>query len=179
MKGKAPKEAKAPKTLETKITGESLFNDGVGVVVFMVIVQMLSAGHHDSHGETGPVILFVKEAVGGIVFGLIIGWVFYRLLKSIENYSLEILYLYNEYIETRWGNIECMVFRPRMQEGRIFQDGEQMKVWISNDKNHLLMKVETKIWAGTVKAFLTDYSSLKNPLSITKKRKDLKIKLAK
>ena len=85
------KEAKAPKTLETKITGESLFNDGVGVVVFMVIVQMLSTGHHDSHGETGPIVLFIQEAVGGIVFGFIIGWVFYRLLKSVDNYSLEIL----------------------------------------------------------------------------------------
>lgn len=95
---------------------------------------------------------------------------FVPIFMDNENYSLEILYLYNESIETKWGNIECMVFKPRMQEGRIFQDGEQMKVWISNDNNHLLMKVETKIWAGTIRAFLTDYSSLKNPLSISKKR---------
>ena len=85
-----------------------------------------------------------------------------------EEYTLEIKYLYNEMLPTRWGNIECMVFKPIMQEGRIFEDGEQMKVWITNDENHLLMKVETKIWAGTIKAILSDYKSIKHPLSILK-----------
>tara|TARA_Y100001970_G_scaffold93845_1_gene118324 strand:- start:551 stop:1810 length:1260 start_codon:yes stop_codon:yes gene_type:complete len=85
------KEAKAPKTLETKITGESLFNDGVGVVVFMVIAQMLPTGNHSSHGEFSPIGLFAQEAIGGIIFGFIIGWIFYKLLKSVDNYSLEIL----------------------------------------------------------------------------------------
>jgi hypothetical protein len=48
----------------------------------------------------------------------------------------------------------------------VFEDGEEMKIWISDDKNHLLMKVETKIWAGTIKAVLVDYKELKFPLSI-------------
>ena len=83
-----------------------------------------------------------------------------------ENYSLEIKYQENERLDTRWGKLDCMVFQPKMQEGRVFENGEEMKIWISDDTNHLLVKVETKIWAGTIKAVLDDYKELKYPLSI-------------
>ena len=85
-----------------------------------------------------------------------------------ENYLLEVLYLYNEKVKTNFGEIDCMVFKPKMQEGRVFQDGEKMKVWISDDKNRLLIKVETQIWAGIIKAILVKYQELKFPLSIIK-----------
>ena len=88
------------------------------------------------------------------------------LFMDDENYNLEIKYLTNEIMDTKWGKIDCMVFKPKMQEGRVFQDGEQMKIWITDDANHLLLKVETEIWAGTIKAVLDDYKELKNPLSI-------------
>ena len=55
------------------------------------------------------------------------------------------------FLETKIGKINRMVFKPIMQEGRVFEDGEQMKVWISDDDNRLLIKVETEIWAGTIK----------------------------
>ncbi len=84
-----------------------------------------------------------------------------------ENYLLEIKYLNNELVKTKWGLLDCMVFQPKMQEGRVFEKGEQMKVWITDDKNHLLFKVEAKIWAGTIKAVLNGYKDLKYPLSIT------------
>jgi len=83
-----------------------------------------------------------------------------------ENYLLEIKYLQNEIIDTKWGKIDCMVFKPTMQEGRVFEDGEEMKIWISNDKNNLLLRVETKIWSGLIKAVLQEYKHLKHPLSI-------------
>jgi len=83
-----------------------------------------------------------------------------------ENYFLEIKYLKNEIIETKWGKIDCMVFKPKMQEGRIFEDGEEMKIWITDDKNHLLLRVETKIWTGLIKAVLEEYKYVKYPLSI-------------
>ena len=94
------------------------------------------------------------------------GSFFVPIFMDDENYFLEIKYLKNEIISTKWGKVDCMVFQPKMQEGRIFEDGEEMKIWISDDKNHLLLRVETKIWTGLIKAVLQEYKHVKYPLSI-------------
>lgn len=84
------KKVGAPKKLETKIVGESLFNDGVGVVVFLTIFQIADMGIENVE-ILDIATLFVHEVFGGILLGGVVGWLTYRLMRSIDDYDIEVI----------------------------------------------------------------------------------------
>lgn len=86
------KSIKVPASLETKIAGESLFNDGVAYVVFLIAsAAAFRAGSDAPLGVLDMAELFVVEAVGGAVLGGAAGWLVYRAMRRIDDYALEVL----------------------------------------------------------------------------------------
>ena len=83
------KSAKAEKSLQIKMAGESLLNDGFGIVLFVLFLGIALGGEKATFGSVA--LLFAREAIGGGLFGFAIGYLAYRMLASIDNYKVEIL----------------------------------------------------------------------------------------
>jgi CPA1 family monovalent cation:H+ antiporter len=83
------KSARAEKSLQVKMAGEALLNDGFGVVLFVLFLGIAMGGKEATFGSV--VLLFAREVIGGALFGLVIGYVAYRMLAAINNHKVEIL----------------------------------------------------------------------------------------
>jgi len=84
------KKAKIPESLETKISGESLFNDGVGVVLFITFYEVAKIGIENT-SIWSILWLFAREAGGGLLLGWLLGYLCFYMLKSINNYVVEVM----------------------------------------------------------------------------------------
>jgi Na+:H+ antiporter len=83
-------KAGAPKDVEIKIVGESLFNDGIGVVLFLSLFEIITIGA-ENISSWEIILLLIKEIGGGILFGWLLGQVGFRMMKKVDHYQTEIL----------------------------------------------------------------------------------------
>lgn len=88
-----------------------------------------------------------------------------------EIYHIYIRYLGKEEVETRYGTFRAIKFKPLLIKGTIFEGGEQMTVWVSDDGNKIPLRIDSPISVGSIKVDMTGYSNLRYPLtSLVKKR---------
>jgi hypothetical protein len=85
-----------------------------------------------------------------------------------EIFKFRLKYLGNETIETKYGNVPCMIFRPLVQSGRVFKEQESLTVWISDDDNKIPVRIKASLAVGSIKADLDGYKGLKYPFKVLK-----------
>lgn len=97
-----------------------------------------------------------------------------RMIINAQSYDLYIRYLGRETIKTRTGRrFDCLKFSPLLVDGTLFKGGEDMTVWVTNDRNRVPILVEAKVLIGSVKAMFVDATGLKYPMTaeIVKQKK--------
>jgi hypothetical protein len=89
----------------------------------------------------------------------------YDMFLDDEIYHLHISYVGKETIKTKYGKFHSIKFKPLLIKGTMFQGGENMTVWVSDDPNHVVLRVESPISVGSVKVDMMGYKNLRYPMS--------------
>ncbi|MDE3248230.1 MAG: DUF3108 domain-containing protein [Bacteroidota bacterium] len=89
----------------------------------------------------------------------------FTMFLDNEVYNLYIRYMGKETIKTKYGKFRAIKFKPLLVKGTIFEGGEKMLVWVSDDANHLPLRVESPISVGSIKVDMMNYKNLRYPLS--------------
>jgi len=89
----------------------------------------------------------------------------FAMFLDNEVYNLYIKYLGKETIKTKYGKFRAIKFKPLLVKGTMFEGGEKMTVWVSDDMNHIPLRIESPIVVGSVKVDMMQYRNLRYPLS--------------
>ena len=95
----------------------------------------------------------------------------FKMFLDDQVYDLYIRYVGKEVIETKYGKFNAIKITPLLIQGTIFKGGEKMAVWVSDDANHIPLRVSSPILIGSIKVDMMEYSNLRNPLSSLIKKK--------
>lgn len=89
----------------------------------------------------------------------------FSMFMDNEVFNMYIRYIGNETVKTKYGKFRTIKFKPLLVKGTLFEGGEKMTVWVTDDQNHVPVRIESPIVVGTVKVDLMDYKNLRYPLT--------------
>ena len=89
----------------------------------------------------------------------------FSMFLDNEVYNLYIRYLGKEVIKTKYGKFKAIKFKPLLIKGTIFEGGEKMTVWVSDDPNHIPLRVESPISVGSIKVDMMDFRNRRSPMT--------------
>jgi Protein of unknown function (DUF3108) len=115
----------------------------------------------------------MQDVVSAVYYARNIDWNKYKpgdkipfdMFLDDEIYHLYIRYIGKERIKTQYGKFDAIKFKPLLIKGTMFDGGEKMTAWVSDDPNHLLLRVESPISVGNIKVDMMGYSGLRYPLT--------------
>ena len=87
-----------------------------------------------------------------------------------ENYGFKLRYLGEEILDTEFGDVETLKFRPYVMAGRVFKEEESLTLWVSKDKNKLPLRIKADLAVGSLRADLDAFKGLKHPFQIVVKQ---------